>query len=667
MSLATFRSSKPLIFYALLLLSITGGALGGLVYALISDLPALAELGHFRPAQVTRIYSSDGVLLKELYRQKRIYIPYSQIPENIKNALVAVEDREFFTHGGIRFASILRALIADIRMGRVVQGGSTITQQLAKQIFLTSEKSLVRKIKEAVLAIEIENRFSKEKILELYCNQIYLGAGAYGFEAASQVYFGKSVDDLTLAESALLAGLPKAPSRYSPFKNLKLAVTRRSTVLSSMFEAGYIDKSVELASRNEKVVLVKRQKREGIAPHAVENIRQYLEKKYGTEALYFRGMKVNSTINSNLQEIANDKFIDGIIKTDKAIAHKRLYLDNTKVDGAFVAMRVYDSAVLALIGGRDFNKSQFNRATQAKRQPGSAFKPFVYMSAISAGYTPADIIVDSPVSLPDGKGGKWQPQNYSNRFYGPVRLRFALEHSLNVSSVKLLRKIGVASAIEMARRAGIVSPLANNLTLALGSSALSLMEMVNGYTTIANMGIRNKPYMIEKVSDLDGNLLEEKVPSPLRVIEPAVAYVTTRMLMGVVTNGTGKIARKIGRPVGAKTGTTNNYKDAWFLGFTPKISAGVYIGFDDGRSMGKGATGGKTAGPVFTDFMKEGLAKEPIISFHPPENVTVREIDGQSGLLYEEGCPEKIVEFFVEGSEPVKYCEPPSVESDPEY
>lgn len=657
MTLPPLFMKRPFLFGGLLILSIAIGSAFGSLLAMYHDLPAVRGLGEYRPNVVTKILSSDGQKIAELYLEKRFWVPYDTVPQTLIDAILATEDDEFFKHKGLRLLSILRALAVDIRMGRMAQGGSTITQQLAKQLFLTPEKSVTRKIREALLAIQMERKYTKREILELYLNQIYLGSGAYGVEAASRVYFGKTVGDLDLAEAALIAGLPRAPSRYSPFKNLNLAEQRRATVLSRMKVEGYITTDEEKAANAEPIRLAENTQEKSIAPHFVETVRKYLEKTYGPERVYREGLTVYTTLDTRLQEAAEEAVREGVAEVNEHVNAARLYSDGVSVEGALTAVRPQDGAVLAMVGGVDFAKSRFNRAVQAKRQPGSAFKPFIYLAAIQKDYSPADMIVDSPVSFPDPqREGMWKPVNFSNRFYGPVTLRKALENSMNVATVKLLNQIGVGPVIELARKCGIKSPLPEYLSLGLGAAEVSLLELTSAYSTFANMGLRAAPYFIRSVRDGRGEILERREPAIYDAVRPEAAYVLTKMLQGVVENGTGKAARALNRPVAGKTGTTDENKDAWFVGYTPTLTAGVWIGFDDNRPMGKGETGGATAAPVWTRFMAEALRNRPVKDFTPPERVVVRVIDRDTGKLATSFCHDTLAEVFVEGTEPIEFC-----------
>ncbi len=655
MAITILRSKVSIFFLALSMLT---GAAFGVMFSMYQDLPEINALEEHRPNVVTTILAEDGQKITDLYIEKRIKVPYSAMPPNLINALLATEDTEFFNHKGIRFMSILRALLVDIRLGRMAQGGSTITQQLAKQLFLTPKKNLSRKIREALLAIQIEKIYTKKEILELYCNQIYLGSGAYGFEAAAQVYFGKSVEELSLVESALLAGLPRAPSRYSPLNNPKLAKQRRNIVLSRMRLEKLISKEEEEAASLEPVRFKEKDPKENLARYFTESVRNYLIGKYGEDRVYKEGLTVTTTLDIDMQAKAKKAVDDGLKIVANRIKLSRRYSDNATPQAALVALRPEDGAILAMVGGADYDKSKFNHVTMAKRQPGSAFKPFIYITALENGMTAADTVIDSPVSYPDpSKGGAWKPVNFSKRFYGPVTLRRALESSMNVATVKILDRVGIDPVIEMAGRLGIQSKLPPYLSLALGAAEVSPLEIVSAYATLANMGIRTAPYYIKSVRNSDGETLEEHLPDMTDAVRPVVAYTITNMLEGVIENGTGKIAKSLGMPVAGKTGTTNDFRDAWFVGYTPGLAAGVWIGFDDNRPLGPGETGGHTAGPIWTKFMAEALKHKPVKDFIAPERIVVKIIDRETGKLATNLCRDTIAEVFISGTEPLEFCQ----------
>ena len=657
MSKEKLLTRRPLLFTSLVAIAVCAGVLLGLTFAMYSDLPEINRLEDYKPNVVTRILDKDGRKIAELYKEKRVWISFEDIPELLKQAIIATEDTEFFQHKGLRLMSIVRAVLIDIQKGRMAQGGSTITQQLTKQLFLTPQKHVVRKIKEALLSIQIEKRYTKREIFELYANQIYLGSGAYGVESAARIYFGKSATDLNLEESALIAGLPKAPSSYSPFKNMKLAKQRRDIVLGRMSAVGYITAEQELASRAKPIELVEKVRNRWAAPYFVDYIKQYLEKTYGEDRVYREGLVVTTTLDSDMQKSAESAVSKGVDIVNKRVARKKLYHDDARVDAALVAIRPEDGAVVAMVGGADFGKSQYNKALYALRQPGSAFKPFVYLTALNAGFSPGDIVIDSPVVYKKGSGkGFWKPSNFSNKFYGPVTLRTALERSMNIAAIKLMDKVGIQSVIDTARSLGIKSPLVRGRSLALGASEVTPLELTAAYATFANNGLYSKPYFIKSVVNADGETLEEAVPEVRDAIRPEVAYTITNMLRGVVQNGTGKAVKKLGRDAAGKTGTTNSYHDAWFAGYTPQLAVTVWTGFDDNRSMGRGETGGRAAAPIWLEFMAGALKNKPSLAFTPPEGIVIRKIDRKSGKLATHRCKDTFEEVYVEGSEPLEQC-----------
>ena len=711
---------------------------------LTKNLPQLAELENYQPSLVTKIYARDGELLADFFIEKRFLVPLQEIPLHVRQATIAVEDARFYSHSGIDFLGVLRALWVNFRAGEVKEGASTITQQVARSLFLTRERTLSRKLREIILAHRIEQHFSKDQILEMYLNQIFYGHNIYGVEAAAQMYFGKSVTALTLAEGALIAGLPSAPNRFSPFKDVALSVKRREHVLRRMLEEGYISTEQISAAQQEAVQLsaVKPQISHK-ASYFVEYVRQYLEEHYGATGLYRGGFRVHTTLDIRLQQAAERALQRGVLTADKrhgyqgttqrvmltgdavtdaalitAITlpadsdptihvgetlpgvvlkvspsevtvavktlrgvlpregvawartpdlqlefHQRralsppeifrpgdvirvrivqvdptgkapqLALEQTPVvQGALLAMETGSGHVLAMVGGYDFGKSQFNRATQALRQPGSAFKPVIFAAAFEAGLTPASIIVDAPF-VKEGAPGQeaWKPENYTGKFYGPTTLRTALTHSRNLVTVRLLDKIGVPAAIAYARRLGIRSPLAPYLSLGLGASEVTLVELTTAYGVFANEGMYVPPVFITKIVDARGEILEERFPEAHRVVSPEIAYMMTNMLEGVIQNGTGRRVRVLGRPAAGKTGTTNDFRDAWFLGYTPEIVTGVWLGIDDRTTLGHGEAGGRVASPIWLEFMQEAVRGYPITDFAIPPGVRFVRIVAENG------------------------------------
>jgi penicillin-binding protein 1A len=548
--------------------------------------------------------------------------------------------------------SIIRAFFKNILAGRIVQGGSTITQQVTKYFLLSPERSLSRKIKEAILAYRVENELSKENILFLYLNQIYLGHGAYGVESAAQSYFGKHVEDLSLAEATMLAGLPRAPSKYSPFVNSKGAKERQAYVLKRMLKEGYItDKQFKQALTTPLTFNTEENKQILKAPYFTEHIRRYIEEKYGSDALYKEGLLVYTSLNLDMQNAAQVSLESGLMDLERRHKYQG-YRQSSRLQGALMCMDPDTGYVRAMVGGKDFKKSEFNRAIQAKRQGGSAFKPIIYAAALDKGYTPATILVDSPISYDNLiEGEPWQPKNFDGEFRGPITFREALAKSINVVAVKILGDLGIDYVARYASMLGITSPLNMDLTMALGSSSVSLLELTRAYAVFAAQGRIVEPIFVTKVVDQNGMVLEENKPQVEEVISPQTAYIMTNLLKGVVQNGTGSKAQALGRPCAGKTGTTNDYVDAWFIGYTPEIVTGVWVGFDEGnRPLGENETGSQAALPIWIQFMKEALKNKEILDFPVPEGIVFVNIDSKTGLPATPNSTGIIPESFKEDS-----------------
>ena len=764
------------LLMASILILITGSlGAAGVYFYLSRNLPKIASLKDYRPPVITTVYSDDNRKIGEFFKERRIVIPLSQMPDILKKAFVAAEDSRFYTHQGIDILSIFRAFYKNIEAGTIVQGGSTITQQVTKSFFLTPERSYVRKIKEAILAYRIDKKFSKDEILFLYLNQIYLGHGAYGVEAASENYFGKSAKDLNLAECAILAGLPQAPSRYSPFKHPERAKQRQIYVLNRMVEDGFIT-NIQATEAVNKVLDIKPRKNLFIdeVPVYTEYIRRYISAKYGDDVLYNQGLSVYTSVNIETQKIARDEISKGLYALDKRQGYRgplkhlqpeeiesfskeiQLELNNVhleegkivkgvvievndknntatvrmgdvlgvigigdmqwarkpnpgvayyaakvnkvgnvlkvgdvilvrlkgkisgtdqwqlaleqdpKAQAALLCIESETGNVKAMVGGRDFRESQFNRAVQSRRQPGSAFKPVIYAAALDKGYTPATMIIDSPIVYEDTEHDfTWKPKNYKERFYGPTLFRDALAESRNVVTIKILQDIGIDYAIDYARKLGITSNLSRDLSLALGSSGVSLLELVKAYSVFDNLGYLVEPVFITKILDRDGNILEETNPTRKKVIEQNTAYVMTSLLEGVVKRGTGWRVTAMNRPVAGKTGTTNNLHDAWFMGYTPRYITGVWVGFDDESSLGRGETGSRAASPIWLGFMQRLLQDKPVRVFQVPEGVVFSKIDAKTGLLPIPESKKTIFECFKEGTVPTEYTKKPDSMSEP--
>ncbi len=618
-------------------------------YLLTRDLPSVAALKDFRPSIATRVYDDNNELIDEFFLEDRKIVKISECPRYVVQAFVAAEDTRFFEHSGLDFQSITRAFFKNLAAGHIVQGGSTITQQVAKSLYLSPERSYVRKIKEALLAYKIDRYLSKEEILNLYLNYIYLGHGTYGIEAAAQGYFGKSARHLSLAEASLLAGLPKAPTNFSPFLHPDRALQRQSYVLQRMVEDGYItpeDKTRILAT---PLRLRSVRPKDKVAPYFIEHVRRYILEKYGSDVLYKEGLEVYTTLNLAQQKAARDAVERGLQELEA-----RQGFEKGKVQGALLCMDARTGAVRAMVGGRDFTRSEFNRATQSRRQPGSAFKPFIYTAAFDKGMTPSTVIVDSPISFPapSEPEGVWKPRNFDGKFLGPTTLRNGLVHSRNVVTIKILKEIGVDYAASYAANMGIVSPLVRNLTLALGSSGVTLLEMVRAYGVLANQGQRATPFFIKKIVDRTGQVFEENLPRVEQVIDPRIAFMSAYVMQDVVEQGTGTRVRSIGRPVAAKTGTTNDMRDAWFIGFTPSLVTGVWVGFDQERSLGRQEVGGRAAAPIWLYFMEKALQGTPVEAFPVPEGIAFVRVDPKTGAPLPAGAKGGIFEGFLEGTTP---------------
>lgn len=643
------RSSQGLALIIIMLAVVALSALlivGGLLfYLLVVETPSIATLKDYRPSIASRVYSDDGQLVDEFFLEDRKVIKIAEVPKVVINAFVAAEDSRFFEHKGIDIQSISRAFFKNLGAGRIVQGGSTITQQVAKSLFLSPEKSYTRKLKEAILAYKIDRYLTKEEILNLYLNHIYLGHGTYGIEAAAQGYFGKSARHLTLPEAALLAGLPKAPSAYSPFTNPERARQRQAYVLERMYEDGYITQQDRERALATPLNLRSIRPKEKIAPYFVEHIRRYIMEKYGSDVLYKEGLEIYTTLNVNMQKAARDAVARGL----KELEERQGY-DTGLVQGALLCMDARTGAVKAMVGGRDFTKSEFNRATQSRRQPGSAFKPLIYTAAFDKGLTPVTKFVDAPIEFPDPSSpdGMWRPKNFDGKFNGPTTMRTAIVQSRNVITVKVLQEIGVDYAAAYATNMGITSPLTKNLSLALGTSGVTLLEMVRAYGVLANQGRRAVPFFITKIVDRTGHVLEENKPALEQVIDPRIAFISTYIMQDVVESGTGRRVRSIGRPVAGKTGTTNDVKDAWFIGFTPSLVAGVWVGFDQEKTLGHQEVGGRAAAPIWLYFMEKVLAGTPAENFPVPEGIVFARIDPYTG----NPAPGGFRECFLEGTLP---------------
>ena len=768
-----------------ILFVVAAAAVAGLLWHYSKSLPDYSQLQDYEPAVMTRVHAADGSLLAEYARERRLYLPIQTIPKLVTNAFIAAEDKNFYEHGGIDFSGIARASLLFVQQygsGRRPQGASTITQQVAKNFLLTNEVSFARKVKEALLAMKIERAFSKERILELYLNEIYLGMGAYGVAAASLLYFDKSVHELTIAEAAYLAALPKAPNNYHPFRQRERAVERRNYVIERLAEDRYITAQEAEKAKKEPLKITQRPTGAHIfaAEYFAEEVRRYINDNYSEKKLYEGGLSVRTTLDPKLQVLARKVLVDGFVQFDEkqgyrgsvakfegagewgsklaeikalsdvspwrlavvleagdgsariglqpgrdpggAVSKQRetgtITLDGVKwakpasgpnkgktptkvtqvlavgdvvyaesmagkddqfrlrqvpeVSGAMLAMDPQTGRVLAMVGGFSYDQSQFNRATQALRQPGSSFKPLVYAAALDNGYTPSTVILDAPIEIDTGSG-VWAPENYQKKFFGPSTLRFGIEQSRNVMTVRLAQDIGMPLIGEYAKRFGVYESLPPYLSFALGAGETTLLKMVGAYAMFDNGGRKIQPTLIDRIQDRYGRTIyrhdgrecrgcdaakweNQNEPTVVdkrdRVLDPMTAYQITSMMEGVVQRGTATVVKEVGKPIAGKTGTTNDEKDAWFIGFSPDLVVGVYIGYDKPRHLGHGMTGGLLAAPIVRDFMKVALADKPAVPFRVPAGIKLIRIDPRTGLRAGPGDQRVILEAFKPGTAP---------------
>jgi len=674
-----------LILIIVLICSICVGVAFRFMYHMYKTLPSPKELCNIEPSLVSCVLAADSSLIHEFSIERRFWIPLNEIPPALQHAVIAIEDRRFYQHWGISVKRIMGAAVANFIRGKYAQGASTITQQLARNVYLTSRQTLIRKIREAITAVQIESYYTKDEILELYLNMVYLGAGVYGVETASRRYFSKSARDLTLNECAVLAGCIQLPERYRPdrVKNARRTTDRRNTVIKAMRKMGFITRDIAKLARTDTIPSNPQEPVSKRAPYFIEYVRQYMEKKYGEHKLYNGGLTICTTLDPVSQDSAEqavDYFLDSLqrrtnrlfLDSTKAFqslsisrihyldhfdsiyaAHKDLYKDlpdSTRlriVQASIIALEVRTGAIKVLIGGRDFSESKFNRAVQARRQPGSAFKPFVYTVAIDSGYTPATIVMDQPITL-ETPEGIWRPENYEHKFHGPVTVRDALKKSINLVAIQILQDIGAQNVINYARRAGLKHRLNPVPALAIGACEVTNIEMTSAYSVYPNFGYQAKPYCIERVYDRTGRLLEEHEPEGKKVLSSQTAYIITSLMTTVIRAGTGAQvgARGFNRPAGGKTGTTNDYSDAWFVGFTPQIACGVWVGVDERRSMGAGVSGSRGAIPMWVKTMKALHRKLPIKGFGQPEGIVTERVCNKTHKIATRYCPDVVVEIF---------------------
>jgi len=742
---------------ALFMVAAMLGILSGVMFAFAGDLPQVSALDNYSPSTITRIYASGGQVIGEFATQRRVVVGYDDINPVLRQAIIATEDAEFDRHFGVNIWRIFVAALTDILERRRAQGASTLTQQLARnlkeQFGLTKEKSFERKVREAILAIQIEKRYTKKEIFTIYCNQMYLGHGAYGVEAASRLYFNKSNKQLTLEEAALIAGIFQTPERQSPFVDMKRATQRRNVVLQRMADEHYLTQQQADAAKQKPIVTRGAPTQPpGIAPYFVEEVRKHLEKQYGAKMLYENGLAVRTTLDARLQELANrslerglrlydkrhgwrratrnviderhtiegfrderwgrsmavgdivpavvvtapksgaaqlrigtfradleragyawtrrtpaDLFKPGdlvdvaIAKIDPVASTATVTLEQTPLaEGAMLAIDNHTGQIKAMVGGWSFSRSKFNRAVQAYRQLGSTFKPIVYTAAIDRGFTPSSIIVDAPVSYAAGNGQIYSPHNYDHKFLGAITLRYALEESRNIPAIKMMDTLGPKNVLEYAKRFGFEEDFPPYLPIALGAGDATLIDITSAYTTFPNQGVRMKPFMVQSVKDRDGNLLEDNRGEPSDVIRADTAYVMTNMLRGVLSpRGTGARATQLASawPLAGKTGTVDENTDAWFVGFDPDITVGVWLGFDDKRkSLGGAEQGAFAALPIWMDFMKayiEGRPdKDEPPEFEAPGNIVFLAVDKGNGAVLPNDTPGSINEAFIAGTQP---------------
>ena len=621
------------------------------------DLATLGMLEIFQPGEPSLVYGSHDDLFASLAPEYRIFVPLQRVPKQVQQAVLDVEDAQFYQHGAISLKGMARAALRNLTAAKVKEGGSTITQQLAKGLFLSSERTLMRKVKEIRLAREIEARYSKDKIFEMYLNTIYFGGGAYGIEASARTYFSKSVGQLTLPEAALLAGLVKAPSAYSPFSDLRRARERRDLVLRRMQTVGHITAAQAKAAMSGQVTLNPLFKARGIAPYFVDYIRKELEPRFGSVLLVRGGLRVYTTLDLETQRAAVEVLRSGVKNIEKTLATRRkgAQADSSGLEAALVALEPATGQIRAMVGGLDYARSQFNRAVQARRQPGSAFKPFVYTAALERGFSLTNLLDDFPISylIPqNGHQAEWSPENYDHKFRGSVTLRRALEESINVPTVRLLEAVGVESVVTLAHRMGIKSELRREYALALGVSEVNLLELASAYAVLADRGVRVPSVGIRRVAGPNGDVLEGTSGSGERVLQEEVAFLATSLLQGAVERGTAKLGKVPGWSVAAKTGTSQDAVDMWFVGFTPTLVAGLWIGYDQPRSLGSHETAGRLAAPVWADFMRRALRGVSPERATIPEGVLSLTVNYRTGLATDATDPEGITEFFVRGETP---------------
>lgn len=591
----------PIIIFLLSICGLVTLCIGtGLAWFLSLDIPDIRSAEDYKPLVATIVFDKNGNPIDAVYKEFRILIPENKMPPLLPEAFVAAEDSRYFEHGGLDIWSIFRAAINNLRSGKRSQGGSTITQQVTRALMLSREKTYFRKLTEAILAYRLDRMLTKNEILNIYLNEIYLGEGAYGVEAAARIYFSKSAGELSLAEIALLAGLPQSPSRYSPIKHWSAAQARQRYVLNRMAEEGYISPATARDAYEQKLQLNPSGVYKAASGYFTDYIRSQLEQKYGKEELFREGLTVWTTLDSRMQDVAIRSLRSGLAAVQKRQNSRQM------PQGALIALDTANGSIRAMVGGADYRTSSYNRAVTAKRQPGSVFKPFIYAAAFERGVSPEKQFLDEPFSVKNRDGSVWRPQNYSLKHYGPTSLSDALTYSRNIVTIKLLQQTGLQPVLRLAGEAGISSELKAELPLALGASPVTILEMTGAYTIFANHGLFHAPRAITRVRDRFGRITPWPHPETVRVITAATATKITKILRRVISQGTGKEARGVANAAG-KTGTSDDNRDAWFIGYTPNLTVGVWLGYDRNRALGRGETGGRAAAPVWKDFL-QGVA-----------------------------------------------------------
>ena len=645
-----------------------------------NDLPSFEQLHNIEPSLKTKIYDRNGALLQEYFNENRVLTPYHEIPETLVNVLLASEDQEFFDHWGINFRRVFIVALKNLVKGRITAGASTITQQLSRMLFLTRQKTLERKIKEALTAIKLERTYSKEEILEMYLNQYYFSRGAYGIASAANLFFSKTVDQLTVSDCAVIIGVLKGPNINSPLNNPDKSLQARNRVLFSYYNNGGITRQEYDSLKELPLEIQPLEEQIGIAPYFTETIRRYIHDKYGEDQLYSGGLKVYTSLDVDLQAAAeaavakkvdslrsriqqrydlnNRNYTEPVPDTTDALGNEiRRY---KQVQGAFIAIDNSNGDILAMVGGRSFKESRWNRAYQATLQPGSSFKPFVYTACIDNGFHTTDIVDDNPIVLDIPGTKQWRPHNFDDKFLGPITLRDAIRLSRNLVAIRLLLKISPEQAIFYAKQMGITTPLTPVPSLAIGVSEVRLIELVSAYSTFPNKGIHIPYRMIHKIVDRYGRVLEDNSGIEKdEVLSEQTAFIMVDLMQSVVNDGTGRRARYMGftRPAGGKTGTTNNFCDNWFIGYTPQISAGVWVGFDDKTSLGRNQDGAKNGVPVWTEFMISAHDSLPILGFEEPPGIVHLDVCLASGEIATDRCIDVRNEIFTEDNKPLKTCQ----------